>query len=765
MDIALEVDRPVPILRLAGRFDGDGATAFDAFVDRLDPSTEHWILDFTGVRYLSSMGLRALVTAEKRLRARHGGLVLAGVSSHVRHVLEMAHLDTVLRIADSVDAAVRRVSAGSVAPHRATRSVREGRACAVWPLGGSSILETWGARHGAPAERADAAQLSTLTLADLAFAVGTGGLGATREQASEATGPLIAARTFAGLRTSATHNPSDFIVAERPGDAFVHVESAIGVDGSPALALEIACDTPFSIAELVDDVIAQGRGGSGLAMSPVEGPVTAIFALVRLADRPAPAILMLVVADDVPADREEFAGLFEFLSQSSATRGRFLVGRTARLSGPDAWPSMTADPMETLAQVATLDTLEEVTDVDPSWQCRAALVWSFRPARVREGREKLLAVDVESGPAILDEWETIARHLYRDCRRVVLTPLTGGFMSNTFRVASYDGDGRRLLPTVLKIGGLALTEREEAANRKYVQTFILNNSTTLLGEAVAGNWAGLRYNFLGVNGPDSALTWLRDHYERRPAAEVSALFRALFTRVLKPWYGQPRWEPIALYKEHDPRRLFPTLCEAAGEFLGVSSDTESLPCPELGRDLLNPYYFLAHEFPKRSQRSRLWYTSICHGDLNMQNVLVDERDNIYVIDFSETRPRNVVSDFARLEPIVKFEQIPIASSDDLRRLLVFEQGLVSARTLDKVTNEYPGPNVAVDKAFAVISLMRWLADTATIFETDVVPYWLALLEWTLPVVVFRQCSDWQKRYAVYSAGLIAEAILGAEPGA
>ena len=54
-------------------------------------------------------------------------------------------------------------------------------------------------------------------------------------------------------------------------------------------------------------------------------------------------------------------------------------------------------------------------------------------------------------------------------------------MSNTFRVASYDPDGRRLLPTVLKIGGVALTEREEVANRKYVQTFILNNSTTLLG--------------------------------------------------------------------------------------------------------------------------------------------------------------------------------------------------------------------------------------------------------------------------------------------
>jgi hypothetical protein len=209
-----------------------------------------------------------------------------------------------------------------------------------------------------------------------------------------------------------------------------------------------------------------------------------------------------------------------------------IAGKAVLLSGLSSLPSIAADPADVIAKVATLDTLEEVADIDPTWRCSGAVAWSFRPSRVRQGREKLLAVDVEHGTPLPDEWETIARRLYGDCRRVVLTPLLGGFMSNTFRVASYDGDGRRLLPTVLKIGGVALTEREEVANRKYVQTFILNNSTTLLGGAVAGDWAGLRYNFLGVTGPECSLAWLRDHYQRRPAAEVVPLVHALFTRVL-----------------------------------------------------------------------------------------------------------------------------------------------------------------------------------------------------------------------------------------
>jgi Ternary complex associated domain 9 len=97
---------------------------------------------------------------------------------------------------------------------------------------------------------------------------------------------------------------------------------------------------------------------------------------------------------------------------------------------------------------------------------------------------------------------------------------------------------------------------------------------------------------------------------------------------------------------------------------------------------------------------------------------------IYVIDFSETRPRNIVSDFARLEPILKFEMVPIENATDLWQMLQFEQGLLSSNALDDLPPmTYPGTSAAVDKAFAVITLLRRLADTATIFETDTVPYW------------------------------------------
>ena len=150
MEITLDSHGAAPVLRLAGRFDGDGAPVFDAFVEGLDRFDESWILDFSDVRYISSMGLRSLMKAEKRLRARQRMLVLAGLSRSVRQVIEMARLHNVLRLVGSVEEALLFARSGSVAPDRALRSTREGRTCATWLLGGQQPARNLGCARPEP---------------------------------------------------------------------------------------------------------------------------------------------------------------------------------------------------------------------------------------------------------------------------------------------------------------------------------------------------------------------------------------------------------------------------------------------------------------------------------------------------------------------------------------------------------------------------------------------------------------------------------------
>ncbi|MDP8227094.1 MAG: hypothetical protein P9L89_05595 [Candidatus Celaenobacter polaris] len=64
----------------------------------------------------------------------------------------------------------------------------------------------------------------------------------------------------------------------------------------------------------------------------------------------------------------------------------------------------------------------------------------------------------------------------------------------------------------------------------------------------------------------------------------------------------------------------------------------------------------------------------------------------------------------------------------------------------------------------MICKLREYANVVTIFENDIIPYLIALLEWTYSVVCYTQLSTTKKKYALYSAALMCEKILDLEKG-
>ena len=107
MDVRVTFDDRIPVLVLSGRFDGFGAECFDQAAQGIASDAPFWVLDVSEVRYLSSIGLRSLVTMEKTLRTRDGGLLLAGVTPFVRRVFEVTRLDGWFRSVPAVSDASR----------------------------------------------------------------------------------------------------------------------------------------------------------------------------------------------------------------------------------------------------------------------------------------------------------------------------------------------------------------------------------------------------------------------------------------------------------------------------------------------------------------------------------------------------------------------------------------------------------------------------------------------------------------------------------
>jgi anti-anti-sigma factor len=102
------------VLVATGRIDQASA---DAFFEALQPhlaachaGSPPLLLDFSGVDYISSVGLRALMMAARQARASHGRLAIAHLQPLVREVFEIARFDLVIPCFADIESALAGVS-------------------------------------------------------------------------------------------------------------------------------------------------------------------------------------------------------------------------------------------------------------------------------------------------------------------------------------------------------------------------------------------------------------------------------------------------------------------------------------------------------------------------------------------------------------------------------------------------------------------------------------------------------------------------------
>ncbi|MEJ1959993.1 MAG: STAS domain-containing protein [Nitrosomonadales bacterium] len=64
------------------------------------------ILDFAGVEYISSVGLRALMLTERQIRSQKGRIAIAALTPMVLEVFQLSRFNLVYKIFNTVDEAV-----------------------------------------------------------------------------------------------------------------------------------------------------------------------------------------------------------------------------------------------------------------------------------------------------------------------------------------------------------------------------------------------------------------------------------------------------------------------------------------------------------------------------------------------------------------------------------------------------------------------------------------------------------------------------------
>ncbi len=724
-----------------GRIDTLNSSLLNEKLLILLETEEFLIIDFTKCNYLASSGIRSLITAAKKLGEKGGALLLAGLSPEVFQVLEMAGLHTIFRIFKDVSSSQEDIV-------RLKKKASQGSEIQIGDnLYHFDKLES--SNHTALLwQHAEIAGYN-----ELIVSLGMGSPAESLIEEEENRGLFITIGNSSGFIPHDIHSEPEFRVLKDSAAGGVFLDWAISFGREAGSRLRVIYPKDIQLGQILDD-------SKQLVQQQESEKLRAI--LVADFNASAPTISLHCFLDQqnsilseslMPAQVSRYLQLSA--NGSQVFGARFLLNQMPEILPDESF-------LDFAKRVLLIENIEGVDIPGLSDHLSNPVAWLFYSDAYKDADSQRIQVETAEKFVFEPYKAYLTRRLYSDSARVVVKQLHGGFSAQTFQVDSYDHHGRKLRPTVLKIANRDIIAREADRCQRFSLPYIMNNSAMVLGTAFFCDTGALRYNFVGIGGGQTQLKWLTHYFHDWPVEELEPLFDKIFLQILSPWYAQPVKEEIFLYRDHDPTfTFFPHLCETAEELFSISADEKYFRIDETNQQRINPYWFLKHEYKSRRNDVLEYYTSICHGDLNMQNILLDKEMNVYLIDFSETRPRSVVSDFARLEAIFMIEHTPVETKEDLEEAIRFTTKFYNSIRLDQLPqNSWEGKSpVVMNRNLALTLKMRKYAIASTFGESNIVPYYLALLEWILPIVCYGGVSLPHKKLSACVAGLLCEKIM------
>ncbi len=106
------LDGNIVKISLSGRMDLAGVKTIEKDFSRMTEAPRSAIIvDMSDVAYMASIGIRSLLINAKSVSARGGKYVISSMQSDVRNVLEVTGIDQLIKVYDTLDDAIKYMTA------------------------------------------------------------------------------------------------------------------------------------------------------------------------------------------------------------------------------------------------------------------------------------------------------------------------------------------------------------------------------------------------------------------------------------------------------------------------------------------------------------------------------------------------------------------------------------------------------------------------------------------------------------------------------
>ncbi len=111
MEISQKEENGIVFIAIKGRLDADSSPEAEEVVKEvLKGQTNRILFNLGDMEYLSSAGLRILLSAAKEMRRRDGKIVLCALNEFVKEIFEVSGFQSLIPIADSVESGIEAIS-------------------------------------------------------------------------------------------------------------------------------------------------------------------------------------------------------------------------------------------------------------------------------------------------------------------------------------------------------------------------------------------------------------------------------------------------------------------------------------------------------------------------------------------------------------------------------------------------------------------------------------------------------------------------------
>jgi len=358
---------------------------------------------------------------------------------------------------------------------------------------------------------------------------------------------------------------------------------------------------------------------------------------------------------------------------------------------------------------------------------------------------------------VIEEAEELLRKLFFGYEKIEILPIQRGYSgSAVFTVIPWYKSRGRGEALIIKVGECSVIESEVDNHTKLAQGLVGGHRIPkTLDIRRTSLLAGVVYTFAGLGQVQDFASFYRTHQ----ISEVQLAIENLFVKTCFPWQSTSSFVQDAAL----PRRIFLPLLRLSEDNLRIRLDKMmggKHPFQQ-GRD--GTYLLLGNdhrlhnpvEFALSTPIMMDTLISTIHGDLNGYNVLIDDHNDCWLIDFANTQKGPLLHDYATFESFIHTNLI---GNLDWHILLEWETLVLLSPDLTDVF--LPAPLAAITdiaKAHQAILDVRRLAFLRRKGQTEIT-YILSLLFNSLKIMTVMDLDGPQRDRALIVASLAAQRL-------